>query len=560
MMLYEAFNYNLDAIANYVSDLDKNDFLDFLNEYNNDKISILRVLINKKGESNLEKKYMVLDSLSFEEVSDYLINIFSIKYEEEVFREMLNYYIEKKESFSNRLLNYFIESKNYWYLFNYINDINKVVAFFDTLEESKIMEIWEAASFKSLDSVVETAILKLLVARGKKDIILDTLKELSDNAGCLLILMGRQHYYPDDEYIIDFIKNFIENGSSFFVEIYLKEAVVNGVITLENEAIKRNINRILNLETPISSEFKKFSQALVALPYDEDLFNKLKAICLDINDIRYLQVYLSQLIRFIAKEKDLDIREIEIRKRSSRDGYNTLASWDKKSKKVGVYHLGGRVLQSQYIMRMTESCFHELRHAYQYQNMPSIISINALMCNLEGYLIEVDQARYYKEYYTICNEMDARIYATYETYEFFKGIDEHEANEFLKESKREIYLSQLKIDKEFIKDREMLGSIEYFCSLINTFFGAVSSEKIVELRKQNKTLELITDETGRAYTLEEIEIMLNSIKSYSTNDIEFNPQDRDTKLFYTKYLHNLRYGVLNGLINFDSDSKIVRKS
>ena len=110
----------------------------------------------------------------------------------------------------------------------------------------------------------------------------------------------------------------------------------------------------------------------------------------------------------------------------------------------------------------------------------------------------------------------------------------------------------------FNMDRKLAKSIEYFANLINTFLERTTKEDIINLRKTLKTLELITDNDGRFYDVNEIEERMNSIKSYSTNDIEFNPIDRDTKLFYARYLHNLRYCLDNGLINFNYDTKEKR--
>ena len=121
-----------------------------------------------------------------------------------------------------------------------------------------------------------------------------------------------------------------------------------------------------------------------------------------------------------------------------------------------------------------------------------------------------------------------------------------------------------KIDREIVdmvifnKDRKLAKSIEYFANLINTFLERTPKEEIIDLRKIFKTLELITDNDGRFYGVNEIEERMNSIKSYSTNDIEFNQIDRDTKLFYARYLHNLRYCLDKGLINFNYDTKEKR--
>ena len=405
-------------------------------------------------------------------------------------------------------------------------------------------------------------------------------------------------FIGQNEYIMDIIPEFLKKYASYEKAIFLLDKIeiteeekikiinsiypgknIESISDAKNVIINRNYNKILNLEMPVLDELKVILPDLLELPYNESFFNGLKKVCSNIQCYEYIQVYIAQLTRFIVESKNLKVDAIDIVQCDydfSSVNENTLAFWNNSSNSVCYYY--DRIPDgSNMLIDATDRVFHELRHAFQYQKMGDIISFEALMCNLEIVVYRVfDNKIYQKNHDNVFYEVDARINSVYEIFKFLKEIDkelsleyleknsavfdefgliDNNKNEKLRGTKKEKYLQHLKDYKEFIRDREKARSVEYFCQVINNFFNNISSDKIVKLRENYKTIKLITNEFGRLYTIDEIEEKINSIKSYNTNDVEFNPIDRDTKLFYIVYLNKLRYGIDNNLINIDGISK-----
>ena len=384
---------------------------------------------------------------------------------------------------------------------------------------------------------------------------------------------------------VDFVKSLLKRYFSYEKAIFFVDAlrindikkieIINSIyqdkkiddIKKEKEIlISRCKEEILSLGDEVSDLFKSLLPELIELPYDEELFKKLMYNSLDINKLEYLFVYLSQYFKYGCNAKNMDYDEYKFnfiskycRTSGSVKGtqvvvnyvdyshHNTISMWDNDAT-INMWH------NVDYI----ETTNHERTHLWQ-DKMSDVISMDALMIGLEKNLI-LDDEYYNTNYYNVYTEVHARIVAFYETFKYLTKVDSCIAYQYLERNKHLVdENSESKSNDEevvtFIKDRKKAKSIEYFANLINTFLEGSSKEDIINLRKKVKTIALITDDDGRFLDVDEIEERMNSIKSYSTNDIEFNSVDRDTKLFYAKYLHNLRYCLDNKLINFQQNLK-----
>ena len=384
---------------------------------------------------------------------------------------------------------------------------------------------------------------------------------------------------------VDFVKSLLKRYFSYEKAIFFVDAlrindikkieIINSIyqdkkidyIKKEKEIlISRCKEEILSLGDEVSDLFKSLLPELIELPYDEELFKKLMYNSLDINKLEYLFVYLSQYFKYGCNAKNMDYDEYKFnfiskycRTSGSVKGtqvvvnyvdyshHNTISMWDNDAT-INMWH------NVDYI----ETTNHERTHLWQ-DKMSDVISMDALMIGLEKNLI-LDDEYYNTNYYNVYTEVHARIVAFYETFKYLTKVDSCIAYQYLERNKHLVdENSESKSNDEevvtFIKDRKKAKSIEYFANLINIFLEGSSKEEIINLRKKVKTIALITDDDGRFLDVDEIEERMNSIKSYSTNDIEFNSVDRDTKLFYAKYLHNLRYCLDNKLFNFQQNLK-----
>lgn len=378
---------------------------------------------------------------------------------------------------------------------------------------------------------------------------------------------------------VDFVKSLLKRYFSYEKAIFFVDAlrindikkieIINSIyqdkkiddIKKEKEILIRRCKKeILSLGDEVSDLFKSLLPELIEIPYDDELFNKLKDDSLKINKLEYLFVYLSQYFKKGCNAKNMDYDEYK---------FNFISKYCRtsgfvKGKQVVINYEDYLEDKDKIIWQNVdyiETTNHEKTHLWQ-DKMSSVISIDALMIGLEKNLI-LDNEYYNTNYYNVYTEVHARIVSFYETLKDLCEIDPYVAYQYLERNKHLVdENSESKSNDEdvvnFINDRKKAKSIEYFANLINTFLEGSSKEEIINLRKKVKTIALITDDDGRFLDVNEIEERMNSIKSYSTNDIEFNSVDRDTKLFYARYLHNLRYCIDNGLINFNYDTKEKR--
>lgn len=328
--------------------------------------------------------------------------------------------------------------------------------------------------------------------------------------------------------------------------------------SIKEEIIKRNLNKILDF-SDVDLEFRILLPDLINISYDEEFFEAATDICLNIYNIEYMQVFLSQLIKYVCAKRGLEVKDIEMNKcRSIYCGV-----WWESDKKIQVYYnFLGNNIRFDTVQFFVDSCFHELRHVYQDQKIQDSVSIVSLMCILEKIMCGLDKDGYYMDNYSdVFIEVDARNYGVYDTFYFLKSIDcRFDEGDY---SESENYLEELDKTKEFIKDRNKSRDIEYFCNILNNFFELVDKKTIIVLRSYFKSLELITNKVGRPYSYVEIEEIMNAIDNYGTNDLEFNKYDRDTWLFYKRYLHILKEGLDKNFINIDFNhfnaKKIVKK-
>ena len=291
---------------------------------------------------------------------------------------------------------------------------------------------------------------------------------------------------------------------------------------------------------------------------------------LKINKLEYLVVYLSLYFKKGCNDKKMDYDEYKVNFIPKYCRFAGIAAGDRVIINYDDY-LQDDVINTWHNVNYIEIINHERTHLWQ-NTMSDVISMDALMIGLEKNLI-LDDRYYNTNYYNVYKEVHARIVSFYETFKYLCEIDPYVAYQYLErnrylfdESQELLVLSQelKELDQKIIdivdfnRDRKKAKSIEYFANLINTVLKKFTKDDIIFLRNNIKTLELITDNDGRFYDVAEIEERMNSIKSYSTNDIEFNARDRDTKLFYARYLHNLRYCLDNSLINFNYDTKEKR--
>lgn len=447
--------------------------------------------------------------------------------------------------------------------------------------------------------------LKMKLINCEKSVLVETFLEDSKTFNLLkklscddiLKIYTFNLFVGQNKYIMEIIPEFLKKYLSYEKAIFLldkieitgqeKINIINSVYpdknivsvnNAKNDIIERSLNRILNLEMPVPDEIKIILPDLLELPYNESFFNELKKVCLNIQCYEYTQIFIAQLTRFIAKSKDLKVDAIEFMQQDySLSNKDTLAFWNNILKSVCHFYEEMSAISSYRLFKYIKTNFHEMRHAFQFQKMADIISLEALMCNLEIVTFNaLGDDSYLKNYDNIFYEVDAEINAVYETFKFLGEIDRNLSFQYLLDNSAVIsdfdlkdeynkqnlagtykkrYLQSVKDNKDFIEKREKARSVEYFCQVINNFFYNISSDKIAELRENYKTIKLITNEFGRLYTIDEIEEKINSIKNYSTNDIEFNASDRDTKLFYIVYLNKLRYGIDNNLINIDGIAK-----
>lgn len=391
----------------------------------------------------------------------------------------------------------------------------------------------------------------------------------------LIKLFPFNYFFRSNDKIFDILKEFLRRyvpyeKALFFIQLLnindvQKQEIFNRVyqtnienIDLEKDILIANcMASLLKLEDPVSEEFKMILPDLIKLPYDENLFEELKPNYLKIDKLEYLQVVLSQYFKRGCEILGLNYWDYVI---------NYIPMFNKTLGSVCgnelmiYYKKYNSDSNSEQNASYIETSNHEKTHLFQQDGMSHMISMDALMVGFEQILIQ-NHNYYDKNYGKIYSEVHARMIAFYETYNFLKEIDPDAAMQYLEKNKALNENNDKNNDvRSFIKDRERAKSIEYFADLFNIFFEKISVEQIICWRQKWKTIELITNEEGSAYTLEEIEDRMNSIRSYGTNDIEFNVDDRDTKLFYTKYLHNLRYGIENGLISFNVDNKVIKKS
>ena len=376
---------------------------------------------------------------------------------------------------------------------------------------------------------------------------------------------------------VDFVKSLLKRYFSYEKAIFFVDAlrindikkieIINSIyqdkkiddIKKEKEIlISRCKDELLSLGDEVSDLFKSLLPELIEIPYDDELFNKLKDDSLKINKIEYLFVYLSQYFKKGCNAKNMDYDEYK---------FNFISKYCRtsgsvKGKQVVINYEDYLEDKDKIIWQNVdyiETTNHEKTHLWQ-DKMSDVISIDALMIGLEKNLI-FDSEYYNSNYYQVYAEVHARIVSFYETFKYLAEIDPYITYQYLERNKHLVdENSESKSNDEdvvnFINDRKKAKSIEYFANLINTFLEGSSKEDIINLRKKVKTIALITDDDGRFLDVNEIEERMNSIKSYSTNDIEFNSVDRDTKLFYAKYLHNLRYCLDNNLINLKNEDKV----
>lgn len=419
-------------------------------------------------------------------------------------------------------------------------------------------------------------------------------------------LLKRYFSYERAIFFVDKIKINEMKKVDIINEVY-HDREINDIKQEKENLISRCNEELLSLSDEVSDLFKVLLPELIELPYDSKFFNKLKYCSLDINKLEYLFVYLSQYFKYGCMSRGIDYNEYHlsfIPKYSRTHGYvsnrRDVIIHYKDYSNHDTINMGNddddinTTLNVNYI----QTSNHERTHLWQ-DKMSSVISMDALMIGLERNLT-CNREYYNSNYYNVYTEIHARIIAFYETYKYLEEINSYMASQYLENNMYlieyiEETLSEMKEERTrlwndvvnsgeaaseeeqrnlieleeeikkidwkianrvtFIRDRKLAKSIEYFANLINTFLERTTKEYIINLRKKLKTLELITDETGRFYDVNEIEERMNFIKSYGTNDIEFNPIDRDTKLFYAKYLHNLRYCLDNGLIDLKSVDK-----
>lgn len=410
-----------------------------------------------------------------------------------------------------------------------------------------------------------------------------------------------RRYFPYEKAII-FVEKLKINDikkRELINDVYPEKNVDN--INLEKERIiSRLKNELLNSCEQVSDEFKSLLPDLIELPYDDELFNKLKKESLKINKLEYLFVFLSQYFKFGCNVKNMNYTEYTIefiprycRIGGSANGQGVKVYYDDYEEKDSA------IWQN---VEYREIVNHERTHLGE-KKLAMIISMDALMISLETQLI-FDRDYYNENYRQVYTEIHARMVSFYETYIDLKEIDPKIASKYLKRNKylivekeellekKKVELTALwndvanfgessigeernltKLDEEiknleqkladmdnFIRDRKKAQSVEYFANLINLFLEDVMLDEFIYLRNSVKTLELITAEDGRLYSVDEIEKKINTIKSYSTNDIEFSVRDRDIKVFYTKYLSYLRCAIENNLINIERFNKGIRNN
>ena len=335
-----------------------------------------------------------------------------------------------------------------------------------------------------------------------------------------------------------------------------KIGVINSVynrnitsISSEKETIfDKCMDACFKLEEKIPKEYESILTDLINLPYDEKIFEKLKCLCLKINNKEYLQIFLSQYFKkncfkFRAKPEDYILNFIP---KFSKDAGGV------RNDEITFYY-GKSDICPNMISDYIDTVNHEQTHILDRKECFSKISFDTLMIAMEEILIN-DEIYYNENYNNLYTEVHARMRAFYETYNFLNEIDKEASINYLKQNRENKWNSE-----SFIKDRRRYHDIGYFCNIIAFFISRISKEDIIDFRKEIKVLELVTDEDGMFYSIEEIEEKIKSIKSYSTNDIEFNKEDRDIKLFYTRYLHYLKYGIEQGLIDLDNSNKYKGK-
>lgn len=383
--------------------------------------------------------------------------------------------------------------------------------------------------------------------------------ESNEIINTLKVFLSRYLSYERAIFFVDKLKIDETKKVDIINEVY-QGRNINDIKQEKENLISRCNEELLSLSDEVSDLFKSLLPELIELQYDEKLFKKLKCNSLKLDKLEYLFVYLSLYFKYGCKNKGMDYNEYYLNFIPKHCSIGGTATY-----KQVIVNYEDYLEDKDYIIWQNvdyiETTNHEKTHLWQ-DKMFNVISIDALMIGLEKNLI-FDSEYYNTNYYNVYTEVHARIVSFYEIYKYLEEINPYVAYQYLERNKHLVDENDdEKSDNEevvtFIKDRKKAKSIEYFANLINTFLEKTSKYEISDLRKGFKTLELITDEDGRFYDVNEIEERMNSIKSYSTNDIEFNPIDRDTKLFYIKYLHNLRYCLDNGLINFNYDTKEKR--
>lgn len=465
------------------------------------------------------------------------------------------------------------------YLINYISVDNILLSYgweFDSFEkmnpDEEVFSAYGYNNFMEMYNDFKDAsyedLRELFLNDKEEDIMRNFIKRL--NSKDLVRIIRFNYFIGINDNIERILEEFLEKYFSyeraiFFIDVLNLSAsdkvyIVNkvyGILTddickVKEEIIERNFKKILDFAI-VDSEFRDLIPELINSSYNEDFFKRAFICSVNINEIEYMQVFLAQLIRFVAFKRGISLERIEMEKF---DG-SEIASWTELYNRIKVfYNYLGSEMDDDFMKLYIEICFHELRHAYQDNFFAEKISLEELMYDIENLLFFLEDNYYDENYDKVFGEKDAYNYAVYDTVKYFNYLDKYGNDDY---GFKDIYISEIICDKSFIEDRKLIRDPRYFCLLWKRLFSIKDYEAIINYKEKFKALELIVDDKGHPYSVLEIEDIINSIKIYNTNDMEYNKLDRDRWLFYKRYLYCLKWGIANGVISGNYGRKKIRK-